>query len=95
MPANSKFGNALKGIVCSAVLLMPQSGSAVTAEVAKKCSALLAKEFPPRIIGNPAAGSARGTPDEQRQYFNQCVQNGGDMGKDGSPNNNDNAPKDK
>jgi len=30
-------------------------------EVAKKCDALTAKAFPPRAIGNPAAGSAKGT----------------------------------
>jgi hypothetical protein len=93
MPGNPKFGNALTGIVCLAVLLMPQSTLAVTAEVAKKCSTLMAKKFPPRIIGNPAAGSTKGTPEGEREYFNQCVQNGGNMGDDDTPNTKDGAPK--
>ena len=87
------FENALTGIVCIAVLLMPQSATAVPAEVAKKCSALMAKKFPPRIIGNPAAGSTKGTPEGEREYFNKCVQNGGNMGSDDTPNNKDDAPK--
>jgi hypothetical protein len=93
MPRNRAFGNALMGIVCAAVLLMPQSIPAVTAEVAKKCAALMAKKFPPRIIGNPAAGSTKGTPEGEREYFNQCVQNGGNMGDDDTPNTKDGAPK--
>jgi hypothetical protein len=74
------IGNALTGIICLALLLTPQSVPAATAEVAKKCSALMAKEFPPRVIGNPAAGSTKGTPEDQRKYFRQCVENGGNMG---------------
>lgn len=50
---------------------------AVTAEVAKACSLLLAKAFPPREPGNPAAGSAAGSGEDQRRYFAKCVVNGG------------------
>jgi hypothetical protein len=40
----------------------PMAGvSAVTVEVAKTCQILTEKAFPPRQIGNPAAGSAKGT----------------------------------
>jgi hypothetical protein len=53
------------------------SGSAVTAELARKCSALMAKQFPPREPGNPAAGSAKGSGRDQTAYFNKCVANGG------------------
>jgi len=53
----------------------------------------MAKKFPPRIIGNPAAGSTKGTPEGEREYFNQCVQNGGNMGDDDPPNTKDGAPK--
>jgi hypothetical protein len=95
MRTSRKFGNALKGIVCVAALLLPQSAPAITAEVAKKCNALIAKKFPPRVIGNPAAGSKKGTPEGQREYFNQCVQKGGNMGNDDTPSNKDDAPTNK
>ncbi|MGY3499967.1 hypothetical protein ACVWYJ_000586 [Bradyrhizobium sp. USDA 4471] len=51
--------------------------SAVTAEVARKCSALMAKQFPPREPGNPAAGSTKGSGRDQQALFNKCVANGG------------------
>jgi len=50
---------------------------AVTAEVAKRCHAAVAKEFPPRQPTNPAAGSARGSGRDQMTYFTKCVENGG------------------
>lgn len=59
--------------------LVPFEASAITVEVAKKCNLLLAKEFPPREPGNPAAGSAKGTAQSARVYFNKCVANNGDM----------------
>jgi hypothetical protein len=55
---------------------------AITAEVAKKCDVLTAKAFPPREIGNPAAGSAKGSAQTQREYFSKCVANGGNMDND-------------
>ena len=77
MSADLKFGSALVGLVCITVGCMMGSASAVTAEVANKCDALTAKAFPPRVPGNPAAGLAKGTVQEQRAYFNKCVANGG------------------
>jgi len=59
--------------------LAPNDASAVTVEVAKKCNALLAKAFPPREAGNPAAGSAKGSGQSQRDFFSKCVARGGDM----------------
>jgi hypothetical protein len=50
---------------------------AVTAEVAKKCQALMSAKFPPRVPGNPAAGSAKGSGTQQQDYFKKCVANGG------------------
>jgi hypothetical protein len=50
---------------------------ATTAEVAKKCQALTNAKFPPRVPGNPAAGSAKGSGLEQQDYFKACVANGG------------------
>jgi hypothetical protein len=59
--------------------LAPGEASAISVEVAKKCDSLVAKAFPPREPGNPAAGSAKGTAQQQRDYFNKCVTNGGNM----------------
>lgn len=56
---------------------MATGASAITVEVAKKCETLMAKAYPPRQAGNPAAGSAKGTVQDQRGYFNKCVANGG------------------
>ena len=50
---------------------------AVTAEVAKKCQTLTRAKFPPRVPGNPAAGSAKGSGLEQQDYFKACVANAG------------------
>jgi hypothetical protein len=52
--------------------LAPFQASAITVEVAQKCS-------PPREPGNPAAGSAKGTAQSARAYFNKCVANSGNM----------------
>jgi hypothetical protein len=74
--ANLKIWTAFVALVCIAVA---PNASAVTAEVAKKCNDLPAKAFPPRVVGNPAAGSAKGSAQDQRAYFNKCVANGGKM----------------
>jgi hypothetical protein len=59
--------------------LVPTEASAISVEVAKKCNSLLERAFPPREPGNPAAGSSKGTAQDQRDYFNKCVANGGNM----------------
>jgi hypothetical protein len=82
MHEGPKSGKIALAAFCSLVGLMPVSASAITAEVAKKCNALLAKEFPPREPGNPAAGSTKGTAQSQRDYFNKCVANGGNLDND-------------
>lgn len=70
--------NAL--VICGALAAVaPHSASAVTVEVAKKCNALMSKAFPPRVVGNPAAGSAKGTPQEVREFYQKCVANGGNV----------------
>jgi hypothetical protein len=48
--ANLKIGSALVALVCIAVA---PNASAVTAEVAKKCNALTAKAYPPRVVDQP------------------------------------------
>jgi hypothetical protein len=79
MLTNLKSGRALAALVCFGLGLMTTSASAVTAEVAKNCAALTAKAFPPRVVGNPAAGSAKGTGQAEQSYFSKCVENGGKM----------------
>lgn len=49
----------------------------LTAELAKSCQILTAKAYPPRVIGNPAAGSANGTGPEVRAYYRKCVEANG------------------
>ena len=58
-------------------VVAPPQAVAITAEVAKKCGALSEKAFPPRVVGNPAAGRQNGTFQDFRNYFNKCVENGG------------------
>jgi hypothetical protein len=74
-----KFGGALVALVCIVVGPMTNRASAVSVEVAKKCNALAAKAFPPRVTGNPAAGSAKGNGRAKQAYFEKCVANGGHM----------------
>jgi hypothetical protein len=79
----------LFGLACLLTLAAPVTASAITAEVARACDAAVAKAFPPKQIGNPAAGSAKGSANEQRNYFNKCVANNGKV--DDAPGD---APKD-
>jgi hypothetical protein len=58
---------------------MKGEASAITAEVAKKCIALTANAYPPRVPGNPAAGLAKGTAQSARDYYNKCVANKGNI----------------
>jgi hypothetical protein len=74
--ANLKFGSALVALLCVAIA---PSASAVTVEVAKKCNALTAKAYPPRVVGNPAAGTAKGTGKSKQDYFSKCVANAGNV----------------
>ena len=82
MLTNLKIRGVLVVLACIAIGCMTGSASAVTAQLAKECQALTAKAFPPRLPGNPAAGSAKGTGQSQRDYFNKCVANGGKMDDD-------------
>ena len=72
-----RFGYVLLALVCRGLGLIPDSAQAITAEVARKCNALTAKQFPPREPANPAAGSAKGSGRDQNAFFNKCVANGG------------------
>ena len=65
------------GLAFVLILALPATASAITAEVARACDAAVAKAFPPRQIGNPAAGSAKGSAKDRREYFKKCVANDG------------------
>ncbi len=77
MLPNLRIAIAIAALACVASSLPPRSASAITAEIAKKCSALTAKAYPPRVVGNPAAGVKNGSYQDFRNYFNKCVANGG------------------
>jgi hypothetical protein len=79
MATKVKFWSTLVALLYIVVGPMTDRASAVTVEVAKKCNALTAKAFPPRVVGNPAAGSAKGTGKDERDYYRKCVANGGNM----------------
>lgn len=68
-------------------VLTPPNVLAITAEVARKCSALTAKAYPPRVAGNPAAGLQHGSYQDFRNYFNKCVANGGNPPEEDNQNN--------
>jgi hypothetical protein len=82
MFAKLKFAGAFAGLIYLAVASTTTGASAITAEVAKKCAALTAKAFPPRVIGNPAAGSTKGTGKTEQAYFKRCAANGGNAAND-------------
>ena len=79
MFANRKFRAAVTGLGWVAGIMMADSAFAVSVEVAKKCDTLTAKAFPLRVVGNPAAGSAKGTGQQQQAYYRKCVANNGKM----------------
>ena len=82
MFADLTFKSAIAaGLICVALGSTVNRAAAVSAEVARKCAALTAKAYPPRVIGNPAAGSAKGGGLAQQEYFKRCVANGGDVGE--------------
>ena len=73
--ANKKFVSA--AVLFVAIGPMATGATAITAELAKTCEILTAKAFPPRQAGNPASGSAKGTAQSQRAYYDKCIANGG------------------
>src|SRR3984893_9338430 len=75
--AKLKIGTAFVALVCLLQAVPPRTALAITAEVAKKCGALSEKAYPPRVVGNPAAGRQNGTFQDFRNYFNKCVASGG------------------
>jgi hypothetical protein len=87
-----KFKGILFALLILAAALLPNGATAITAEVAKKCNVLLEKQFPPRQAGNPAAGSSKGSAQDQRAFFQKCVDNGGNMDNAPAPSPSPAAP---
>ena len=79
MFASLKSGLTRFAFVCVAIGLMSGSASAITVELARKCNAMVAAAFPPRQLGNPAAGSEKGSGKQMQDYFKKCVENQGKM----------------
>jgi hypothetical protein len=69
-----KLISALLFVAAASVM---SSASAISVELAKKCEALTNKAFPPRVVGNPAAGSAKGSGKDAQAFFDKCIKNGG------------------
>ena len=77
-----RIGGGVFVLFLAGAALLPtlsQADWAISEEVAKKCQILREKQFPPRQPGNPAAGSAKGSAQAQREFFSRCVTNGGNM----------------
>jgi hypothetical protein len=72
-----RYVHALASLIWIGLMVVPAAALAATVEVARTCQALTAKAYPPREIGNPAAGSAKGSGRVQQEYFRKCVANGG------------------
>ena len=83
MSVNLKVGSALILLVCIALGPVTRDAAALTTELARKCSALTAKAYPPRQVGNPASGSSKGSGQAERDYFRKCVANEGKMDDQG------------
>jgi hypothetical protein len=82
MLANGKLWRLLITICCLAVGPIGGKASALTVDIARKCEAITAKAFPPRVPGNPAAGSAKGSGRDEQDYFRKCVEKNGKMEDD-------------
>jgi hypothetical protein len=75
-----KYRTALVVLIWLALPVMTRGAFAETVEVAKKCDLLTARAFPPRELGNPAAGLTHGSAREASEYFRKCIENGGNTG---------------
>ncbi|MGA8614821.1 MAG: hypothetical protein WB760_24740 [Xanthobacteraceae bacterium] len=95
MFSNVKSVGVGVALICFAVGATTSGASAVTVELAKKCSGLMAKAYPPRQPGNPAAGSAKGNGAAARTYYQKCLANNGKMDDDASSQGNGTGTKPK
>ncbi len=92
MFSNVKSVSVRIALIFFAASAMTSSASAVTVELAKKCSALMTKAYPPRQPGNPAAGSAKGNAAAARTYYQKCVANNGKVDDNAGTQGNNATP---
>jgi hypothetical protein len=57
-----------------ASVLMADAAGAYGLDLVKKCRALTEEAYPLRMLGNPAAGSDKGSGAEMRSYYKNCVE---------------------
>jgi len=57
-----------------AFALQPTVASSITAELAKKCRAMAIKAYPTVLAGN-----RKGSAENQREFFQHCVERNGDI----------------
>jgi hypothetical protein len=81
MLANVKFWGMIVAISCIVLGQMTGQATALTAEIARNCNALATKAFPPRQVGNPAAG-VKGGAKARQEYYRKCIENDGKMDHD-------------
>jgi hypothetical protein len=60
------IGRCTAALFVTILSMVPMTASAISVDVAKRCNVLLEKQFPLRIVGNPTAGSAKGSGKHQR-----------------------------
>jgi len=61
-------------VAALAVGTMPKGAVAISAELAKKCQAMMVKKYPPKL-----AGSYQGNSRVEREFFGSCVARNGNM----------------
>jgi hypothetical protein len=71
-----KWGAILAAVSMSlAIPLTAEPASALSLQLAKKCRAMALKAHPYKLPGEKGPGTAAA----ERQYYSQCVANGGNM----------------
>lgn len=70
---------AVAGLIVVLSTISPTVAVAISVELAKKCEAMAIKSHPPHRIGNIPYAKA------ERDYFNTCVANNGQMPDDPPP----------
>jgi hypothetical protein len=88
-----KACSALAALTVIVAGLAPGPAGAITVEISRQCQALTTKAFPPRVPGNPAAGSAKGSGRDQIAYFNKCVANAGKVDEEPAKPQSPNEPE--
>jgi hypothetical protein len=70
-----RSAKALVALAAVIVICAPdRPASAVSVELAKKCRALMLKSYPYEL-----PGGRKGNSEAQREYFNKCIANEGNM----------------